>query len=201
MAMLTPSLLPAEGTPVVIDVRFKLTDLDNHPIAPENVRLVLGTGAGWQKPDAGQRFTTDDHGEHQLTVETVLETRRRKMPTNFFSSLVSRPEPTDFLQVAAELEYAGHRWLYVVDLYRFRRDGTVMDDRFALYSRSAQGDFTNQARYENGGWRIADLNGLALSRAGYDLSNFGLQPDLTDPSHRRWVLDLAFKKAPAPVMR
>jgi hypothetical protein len=183
---------------VTLDVRFRLTDLDYKPIPRQDVRIVLGPSGDWQAAAAGQRFTTDGSGEHRYRTHTALEKVSRKRPTNFVDSLLSRPQPADHLQLGAELEYLGHRWLYVTHAYRFA-DGDVLQDGFAIYTRDAQGRFTHKADASDTGWRIADLGGLVLTAPGHEVWNLMLKPDERDPMH--WTLDVAFKRAPPPVVR
>ena len=101
---------PARAESVALSVRFKLTNLDYRPIEGAKVRLVLGSTSPWQQADAGKRFTTDAKGEHRFETRVMLEPRSRKRPTNFMDSLTARPQPTDLLHVAAELDYAGRPW-------------------------------------------------------------------------------------------
>jgi hypothetical protein len=186
---------------VVLDVEFKLTDLEYRPLPKVPVRLVLGTHPDWQGASAGVRFVTDAVGGHRFTTSTVLDKRARKRPTNFVSSLVSGAEPTDHLMVAAELGYMTFRWLYAVDVYRFARGGDVLLDGFSVYTPDARGAFTRKAKQESGGWMMSDLGGLALTHPGHEPSNFMLEPDPADPSNLRWRLRIAFKRSPDPVRR
>ena len=186
---------------VALTVEFKLTDLEYKPLPSAPVRLVFGSTPDWQGADAGHRFVTDASGAHRFTTSVVLDKQWRKLPTNFASSLVSLPEQTDHLTVAAELEYVTFRWLYAVDVYRFPKGGDVLLDGFSVYTRDARGAFTNKAKQDSGGWKMSDLGGLALTHPGHEPWNFMLQPDPADPSHRRWTLRIAFKRSPEPVRR
>jgi hypothetical protein len=76
--------------PVTLEVHFKLTDLEYHPLPGAAVRLVFGVQPEWQDPDAGRRFVTDANGEHRFRTAAVIDQRLRKKPTNFVSSLLSR---------------------------------------------------------------------------------------------------------------
>ena len=191
----------ASADPVALAVEFKLTDLDGAPVPGAPVRLVLGATPGWQSPGAGYRFVTDAGGAYRFAAPVVLDKQSRKLPTNFLSSLVNRPQPTDHLRVAAELEYMAFRWLYAVDVYRFAAGGEVLLEGLSVYTRDGRGEFTNKARRDAGGWIMADLGGLALTQPGYEPGNVVLEPDPGDPSQRRWTLRIAFKKSPAPVRR
>lgn len=116
-------------------------------------------------------------------------------------SLLSRPQPKELLSLGAELEYAGHRWLYVVELHRFRRDGDMLLDSMAVYCADAHADFTQRAIFKDGNGMMSDLGGLALSTPGHEVWEFTLKPDESDAAKRRWTLDLAFKRWPNPVRR
>lgn len=189
----------AEGTtPVLLQVRFKLTDLDDKPLPGSSVRLVFGSDRDWQGPTAGHRFVTDGNGEHRFETDVTLDKVSRKMPTNFIGSLVSRPQPTDHLMMGAELEYLSFRWLYTLDAYRFPGAGDVLRDGMSIYTRDEGGRFVNKASVTDEGWRVADLGGMLLTAPGHEVWNFMLQPDEADATGRRWTLDLAFKRSPPP---
>lgn len=191
----------AGAEPVALAVDFTLTDLDYKPLPGVPVRLVLGATPGWQTANAGHRFVTDPGGAHRFTTTAVLDKQWRKLPTNFYSSLVSGPQQTDHLTVAAELEYMAFPWLYAVDVYRFPKGGDVLLDGFSVYTRNARGEFTNKAKHDSAGWLMSDLGGLALTQPGHEPWNFMLQPDPADRSQQRWTLRIAFKRSPAPVRR
>ncbi len=193
-------VVQADAQPVALEVRFKLTDRDYKPLAGVPVRIVFGSDPGWQNPSAGQRFATDAKGEATLRANVVLDKQLRKMPTNFVSSVLSRPQETDHLRVAAEMEYLDQHWLYTVDVVRFA-SGDVMQDDFSLYTTDPQGRFTQKAEQGTNGWKIAGLGGLILTKPGYEPWDFNLDIDPSDPSRKRWILRLAFMKYPAPVRR
>lgn len=195
----TTGLTRAEQVPLAI--RFKLTNLEYQPIAGANVRLVVGLTGPWQASGSGERFVTGANGEHRFETTATVEARSRKRPTNFMDSLLSRPQPTDFLSLGAELEYAGHRWLYVVELHRFRRDGDMLLEGVTVYCADARGDFTRRATVKDGNWVMADLGGLALSTPGHEVWEFMLKPDESDAAKQRWMLDVSFKRWPNPVRR
>jgi hypothetical protein len=192
----------AAAQPVSLDVAFKLTDLDYKPIANAPVRVVFGSEKGWLAPGAGRKIVTDAKGEARFSAPVTLERRMKKKPTSFAASLVTTPQSTEFLQLGAEMEYAGFRWLYVIAVYRFP-DGDSMLDEFDVYTTDDKGAFTRKAKHEpkGGGWLMADLNGMALTTPGYDAYDFMLTPDPADKSGQRWRLDVSFKRYPAPVVR
>lgn len=184
--------------PVTLEVHFKLTDLEYHPLPGAAVRLVFGVQPGWQNPDAGRPFVTDANGEYRFRTAAVIDQRLRKKPTNFVSSLLSRRQNTDHVAVAAELEYLGFRRLYALDLYRFPDGTTALLDGFSVYSLDTLGRFTIPAAHDASGWRMADLNGLLLTTPGYEPGDFLLQPD---PASQGWSLRLALKQWPPPMPR
>jgi len=188
----------AQASVVSLDVRFRLTDLEYKPIPQQHARIVVGRSGDWQSASSGKRFATDQHGEHRYQTATPIEKVSRKRPTNFLDSLLTRPQLTDHLQIAAELEYASRRWLYVVQAYRFP-DGDVLQDGLAIYAPDAQGRFVEKAVATDDGWQIAGLGGLIMTGPGLDVWNLTLQPDERSPA--RWTLDLAFRRAPPPVRR
>ncbi len=108
---------------------------------------------------SGYRFVTDAQGAHRFDASAAIDQRLKKIPTNFVDSLFSRPRTTDHLAVAAELDYAGHRWLYAIDVFRIPEGGDVLLDGFSVYTPDARGQFTNKASYDGKGWRMADLGG------------------------------------------
>lgn len=187
--------------PVALAVAFELTDLESKPIQSASVRVVFGRERDWQTSVAGQHFETDTAGKHRLEAQVVLEKRMVKRPTNFIDSLFQWAEPANSLQVAAELEYAGHRWLYVVDVHYFRRDGTVLLNGLSVFTPDAHGDFTVKAKASGSGWTMADLGGLVLASPGHQVTDFTLQPDPAEPEERKWNLTLSFKRHAAPVFR
>ena len=184
--------------PVTLEVHFKLTDLEYHPLPGAAVRLVFGVQPGWQNPDAGRRFVTDAKGEYRFRTTAVIDQRLRKMPTNFVRSLLSRKQNTDHVAVATELEYAGYRRLYALDLYRFPDGTTALLDGFSVYTRDPLGRFSIPAAHDASGWWMVDLNGMVLTTPGYEPSEFLLQPD---PAGEGWSLRLTFKRWPAPALR
>lgn len=203
-AGLVTTCAPAGGlqrTDVPLRVRFTLTDLDYRPISDAAVRVVFGSDPDWQRQSSGHRFVTDAKGQHQFEARVSLDKQRRKVPTNFVGSLLSRPQPADHLKIGVELEYATFRWLYTVDMFRFSAGGDVLLDDATIYSRDAQGDFTRKASHVDGGWRIADLGNLLLTSPGHEVWNFKLQPDAVASADPWWTLDLAFKRSPAPLRR
>jgi hypothetical protein len=183
----------------LLDVRFRLTDLDDKPQPNASVRLVLGNEPWRQPRSAGQTFVTDEHGEHRVTMTVPIDKVQKKMPTNFLDSLFSRPKLTDHLAVAAELDYMTFRWLYVADLYRFVEGGDVLSDGLRVYTRDEQGSYSRKAEYDGKSWQMADLGDMRLTTPGYDLRDFAF--DRKNGTRDQWTLSLAFKRFPDPVVR
>ncbi len=92
---------------MTLDVHVALVDTNNAPIANAPIRLVFGSAPGWDAPGAGTPFTTDAKGEYHFTTTAPLDIQKLKVPTNFFTQLVSLPEKTRHLRLAAELPYRG----------------------------------------------------------------------------------------------
>jgi hypothetical protein len=189
------------GRPVSLDVTFVLTDLEHAPIAGTAVRVVFGSDPGWREPGAGDRLVTDARGESRFSSPVTLDRVRRKVPTNFWSSLVTPPAKADRLMVAAELPYMEFRWLYAVDLYRFADSGDVLLDGLSVYTPDADGRFTRKATHDDDGWTMAELGGLVLTTPGHAPWDFTLAPDPGDPMEGRWTLRLGFRRSPAPIRR
>jgi hypothetical protein len=185
---------------VTLEVAFKLTDLDYKPLVGVPVRVVFASNPDWQKAESGHRFVTDANGEAHWTGDVMLTDRTRKHPTNFASSLVSLPQPTQYLRVGAELTYFEKPWLYTQDLYRFAGGDTLLDGT-AIYTRDDSGAFTRQAKRDSNGWTIDGLGGLVLTAPGVEPWDFALDPVGNDMNAKRWTLKLGFKKSPAPVRR
>src|SRR5262245_43011848 len=99
LLFLSTMVSTAFAQPVTLDVEFKLTDLEYKPIPNVPIRLVFTSDKDWQSATAGQRFNTDARGEAKLAANVVLDKRMKKMPTNFWSSLVSTPQQTDHVIV------------------------------------------------------------------------------------------------------
>lgn len=184
-----------------LTTRFQLLDPSNTPIPDVEVRVVFGCEPGWHSAGAGRQFVTDAEGRAEFTTEITLDRRLRKVPTNFWSSLVSLPQWTDHLTVATELEYMTFPWLYVAEINRFSGGDPVMVDGIAVYTRDAAGNFTIPARQVDGGWQMAELGGMRLTSPGHEIADFALQPDDDDPAGERWTLRLAYRRWPAPEIR
>jgi hypothetical protein len=186
--------------PVVLDVTVKITDLDYKPLPKVAGRLVVASDPSWQAPEAGWRFATDADGVAQIEARAVLDRRWRKYPTNFIGSLLSTRQQTEHLTVGTQLEYMTFRWLYVLELYRFPNNDTLLDD-FFVHTPDARGAFTQRAERIGSDWKMPELQGLLMTTPGYEAWQHALVPDGSDPTGRRWILQLGFKRYPPPIQR
>lgn len=182
-----------------VHVQFALTDPEGRPVPDAPVRLVFGRGPDRQPASAGERLATDANGAISLTTTTVIDKVQRTVPTNFVSSLFSRPKLADHLAVAAELSYMTYRWLYAVDLYRIVEDGTLLADGLTVFTPDAEGNFSNRVTLDDGGWRMKELGGRRLMTPGNELASFAL--DRKQGTKDQWTLALTFKRSPDPVQR
>jgi len=168
---------------VTLDVHVTLVATSGAPIANAPIRLVFGNAPGWDAPGAGTSFATDAKGEYHFTTTASLDVQKLKMPTNFFTQLVSRPQETRHLRLAVELPYLGRPWLYVADVNRFPDGSNLGRAEMKAYSADPKGRFT-----------------VAGGTAGYRLSRFFLEPVETQDV-TRWTLNLALVREPEPVRR
>ena len=180
-------------------VQFALTDPHGRPVPEAAVRLVFGRGPDRQPSSVGERLATDANGTISLTTTTVIHKVQKTVPTNFVSSLFSRPKLADHLAVAAELSDMSYRWLYAADLYRIVEDGTVLADRLTVFTPDAEGNFSNRVTLDDGGWRMKELGGRLLTTPGHELASFAL--DRQAGTKDQWNLTLAFKRSPDAVQR
>jgi hypothetical protein len=183
--------------PRPIDVQFTLLADDGAPIAGAPVRLAVGASADRQHRDAGMRFVTDAAGAHRFTPTATIDTRERKLPTNFFTQLLSRAQRTDHLTIWMELPYLGRPWLYVVDVDRFP-DGTVAQlDGMHVFGADASGAFAVPARFANGVWTLPGVPGV-VTTAGHAVTSLMLEPNA---DRSRWSLVILVRRHREPVVR
>lgn len=187
--------------PVTLDVHVTLLEPDKTPAVGVPIRIVLGAALNWQASDEGARLTTDESGSAHLTDTTRLDDRRHKMPTNFFSSLVSTRERTRHLQVAVEHEYAGRAWLTAIDIDHFENGTSAQFDPMRVFGRAANGRFTDDIPLRNGAHTARLPKGVVMPVPGFDLTSATLRPDASVPGATRWTLSLAMTRWPAPVTR
>jgi hypothetical protein len=182
-----------------VTVRFTLTTPDGTAVPGARVRVVIGDGIDGSQPATGTTFTTGMQGEHEFTTRAVLGSRRRKMPTNFWTELAARRQPTDHLRIATELEYGGHRFVYLSSVDRFP-DGTCAQlDGLAIFGLDAGGRFAAAAWHGRQGWTLPGIAGTGLASPGHSVSDLVLARDPLEPDH--WTLRLGYWRFPDPVVR
>lgn len=186
---------PVSKPSVPVAVHFQLTAADGTPLAGAPVRLVLGTGPGWQGAQAGGRFVADSRGEIRFPANLALETRRRKLPTNFTTQLLSSAQETQHLTAAVELPYLGRPWLYVAAVDRFANGTSAQLDGLRVFGRDPQGGFTVAARMQDGAWLLPGVD-APLRPPGHEVTRFVLEPA---GSGQSWKVILAFVRHPEPV--
>lgn len=183
--------------PVTVDVQFSLVTKDNTPVAAAPVRLVLAEVPGWQVANAGMQFVTDDKGQYQFSGTGSFKEQRRKLPTNFWTSLTSRAEVVQHFTLAAELPYLGKRWLYVADLDYFKNGSSVRMDAMRMFGVDAAGNFTVPVKFADAEYSLPGFPGK-LRVPGHEVESFSVQPDATG---NRWKVVLSFRRYPEPVVR
>lgn len=198
----------AHAETVTLEVDFKLTDRDYHPLAGVPLRLVFGAG-DWQAPAAGTRIVTDAEGTAHFTTEAVVD--RRWHWSNVGFTPLSMPSRVDHIAVAAELEVAVprrdggetvHHWLYTADIDRFRDGDCATDDLDEIYEAGPDGRFTRLLGSGASGPNFAmRLDGFMLHGAGYRMWNYLLAPDAGDATGKRWRLRLGLMRFPKPILR
>jgi hypothetical protein len=209
------STLSLYGQTVMVDVDFKLTELEapDRRLAGVPVRLVLGQGSDWQGPNAGHRFVTDAKGEARFSAEGLVDRRWRMVP--YAMTGLSFPKRADHITIAAELEqliptasgqYNHFQWLYTLDIDCYTASDCASSDITAVYSRDAKGWFTRQGepvpdQYAPPGLKMPELGAMVLTGPGYKAADFFLSPADADPDRKRWKVKLMLQRKPAPVLR
>jgi hypothetical protein len=192
--------------PTSLDVEFKLTDDEYHPLAGVPVRLVFGT-SDWQAPDAGIRIVTGEDGTARFTTEAVVGRRWNFVNVGF--TPFSMPFRADHLAVAAELAFVlpgrdggetTHRWLYTADINRLPDGDCNTDDLDKVYAAGSDGRFTTLIGANAAGPNFSGrIDGWALGSAGYKLSDFMLSR-VDGADGKAWHLKLAIIRKPKPVV-
>jgi hypothetical protein len=198
----------AEAGTVVLDVEFKLTDPEYHPLPGVPLRLVLGA-EDWQAAEAGARVVTGEDGGARFTTQAVIDRRWRW--TNIGFTPLSMPSRVDHISVAAELGFAVprkegadtiHHWLYTAEIYRYRDGDCSTDDLDSIYQAAADGRFTQLLGSGATGPNFQmKVDGWILTGGGYKLWNFLLSRDETDPTGTHWHLKLALMRMPKAQLR
>jgi hypothetical protein len=196
---------------IVLDVSFKLTDVDNKPLAGVPVRLVFSGAPDWQSPTAGNKIVTGAKGEAAFTTNASLDKKWQMEPIGFTG--ISKPIRTDHLMVAAELErqfplgpngeLQTFQWVHTMDIYCKGSGDCATQGILAIYAKDAQGRFTRAAEQVGRppAWKFPELGGMLLTGEGYNPGNFLLERGNADAQHQRWLLKLGFVKQPTPVRR
>ena len=187
--------------PVTLDVQVTVLEPDKTPAIGIPLRVVLGAALTWQAANEGVQLVTAENGMCHLQKAVVLDDRRHKMPTNFFSSLVASRERTRHLQIALELEYAGRPWLTAIDIDHFENGTSAQLDPMRVFGRAANGRFTDDIPLRDGTRQARLPKGVVLPVPGFDLSGVTLDPDPSMPGATHWTLRLILTRWPPPAPR
>lgn len=199
MAEAAPQSL--DTPPVAVEVQVTVLGADGAPVVGLPLRVVPGHTPAWQTPDAGAALVTNGAGVVRLAAQLVLEERRHKMPSNFFTSLVAPAERTRHIQIGVEMAYAGRPWLTAIDIDRFENGTSAQLQARRVFARAGNGHFTDAVPPRDGVHRATLSKGLVLSVPGFDVSAATLDPDTTQPGQVRWRLALVLRRWPEPVLR
>ncbi len=187
---------------VTLDVLVTLREPDRSPAAGVPMRIVLGASQTWQAPDAGTMRVTADDGTCHVVESFALDDRRRKMPTNFLSSLLASSERTRHVQLAVEMEYASRPWLTAIDIDRFENGSSARLEPMRVYGRAANGRFTDDVPLINGAWNARLPTGKVVSVPGFDVTSASIDPDASvTPVGSQWTVRITLTRWPAPVPR
>jgi len=205
MPLTLARIAPARAAPLHVD--FKLTDEEYRPLSGVPVRLVFGAG-DWQAPDAGTRIVTAADGTATFTIDAPVS--RRWQFRNVGFTPFSWPVRTDHVSLAAELEFVlpkkdgpdtVHHWLYTAEIDRDGSGDCSTDDLDKVYEAGQDGRFTKLIGSNAAGPNFdVNIDGWALSGAGYKLSDFMLEPENTAAGEKRWHLKLAIVRRPKAVL-
>ena len=198
----------AQCETVTLDVEFKVTDREYHPLSGVPLRLVLGVEE-WQAAEAGVRLVTGEDGGARFTTQAVVDRRWRW--TNIGLAPFSIPLRVDHISVAAELEFVVprkdgsdtiHHWLYTAEIYRYSDGDCSTDDLDKIYEAGSDGRFTQLLGSGATGPNFQmKVDGLILTGAGYKLWQFMLSKDETDPTGKHWHLKLFLMRMPKAQLR
>ena len=183
---------------VTIDVLLTVRDADRSPAVGVPVRLVLGAPDNWQASEVGAKRETGDDGACHVVETFSLDDRRRKMPTNFFSSLLASTERTRHMQLAIEMEWAGRPWLTVIDIDRFASGESLRLEPMRVFGRAANGRFTDDVPLIGGAWHARVPTGKVVSVPGFDVTSASIDPDPSvTPVGSQWMARVTLTRWPS----
>lgn len=197
--------------PAIIHVDFKLVDDNTRPIAGVPLRIVAGVAdwetEEWRAPDSGERIVTGSDGTAQFTVDGVIDWRWQWVPVGF--TPISLPLPVHHMGIGFEAARVlpgphgnvTHHWFYTADINCFN-DGTCStDDVDRIYEAGPDKRFTRLlVRGASSPDAVVRVDGLALTGSGFRLADFRFE-STGRRDNREWVLQLALKQLPKPVLR
>jgi len=200
-------LMRGSRAAVPIEVEFKLTDNDNHPLVGVPVRLVFGSG-DWRAPDAGVRVVTGQDGTARFTTQALIDRRWRFYNIGF--TPLSMPVRGDHIAIAAELTFVvpkrdggdtEHRWLYTAHVDRLPDGDCSTDDLDAVYEGGPDGRFTKLVGANAAGPNFTGLvDGWKLDSAGYRMWDYMLTRVESADGGTAWHLRLGLMRKPKPVL-
>ncbi len=159
------------------------------------MRLVLANEPDWQSALAGERLVSNEKGEVLWSTLVTVEHRKRKLPGNFFSQLVSSAQETIHFPVAVQLPFLGREWLFVTSVDHFASGASVQFDGVRLYGMDATGTFNMAVNKDAAGWRFPGV-AWPVSEPGYQVVTLS-----ATPSGAGWTVTLTIRRLPEPVVR
>ncbi len=187
--------------PVTLDVLLVVRQADKTPAAGVALRIVVGTAGDWQAAAAGSSAVSDNDGAMAVHSQVVLETRRRKLPSNFLATLLASRESTRYVQVGVALEYAGRQWLSVVGVDYFASGAVARLDPMRVFGRATDGRFTDDVPLHDGSWHKRLPSGIVTSLPGFTVTSCQFDPHSTADDNDHWTLKMAMQLWPAPVVK
>lgn len=182
-------------TTTAIDVQLTLLAADGGPLAGSPLRLVLANSPGWQDALAGTRLACDEHGIVRWSTRGPVEHRQHKLPTNFFTQLVSPAQKTDHFAIAAQLPFLGRDWLFVAGVDHFANGTSAQVDGLRVYGADAAGTYSVAVQRDNAGWHFPGV-AWPVSDPGYQVANLSAAPTAGG-----WSLALTLRRLPPVVVR
>ena len=212
MGMLGPvTFCSPQPARVSLHIALRLTDKSNKPIAGMPIRIVAGIpdwdAGDWRGPDAGVRAITGADGTAALTTNGIVDRRWVWEPVGFTPLSI----PVQIYHTGVGFEVAEvlpsrhgdvvHHFFYTaeVDRYADGTSGTLDLDR--LYEAGPNRRFTHLlGTGVSSPQSVITIDGLALSGAGYRLSDFELDPMGDAGSAKQWNIRLMLRQFPKPVL-